>query len=153
MLIRKTLGRRRMGITTIETAMVMLPTLVFLFATFEYGRLLMDWNVLNNAAREGCRYALVNNTDPTLSTDVQTVVTTYIGRELNSFNGGVVTVVVSGVHSGTTYTGNNVNTLVAGDMITVTVSGSYRFMDIIPKAIMPSFTMQSAVTMVCEGAM
>ena len=30
---------------------------------FEYSRLLMDWNLLNNAAREGCRYALANNTE------------------------------------------------------------------------------------------
>ena len=43
---------------------------MFIFGVFEYGRLLMDWNVLNNAAREGCRYALVNNTSTTISTDV-----------------------------------------------------------------------------------
>ena len=45
---------------------------MFIMGVFEYGRLLMDWNVLNNAAREGCRYALANNTSTTISTDVTT---------------------------------------------------------------------------------
>ena len=53
---------------------------MFIIGVFEYGRLLMDWNVLNNAAREGCRYALANNTSTTISTDVTTLVTTYMAR-------------------------------------------------------------------------
>ena len=45
--------------------------LMLIFGVFEYGRLFMDWNLLNNAAREGCRYALANNTSTTISTDVR----------------------------------------------------------------------------------
>jgi Flp pilus assembly protein TadG len=153
MLFRKNRRRRRLGVTTIETAAVVIPVVMFLFGVFEYGRLLMDWNILNNAAREGCRYALVNNTSSTISTDVTTVVNSYMGREVNSFSGGAVTVVVSGVHSGTNYTGNNVNNLVAGDLITVKVSGTYLFLNIFPFHVMPTFNMNSASTMVCEGAM
>ena len=41
------------------------------FGIFEYGRLMMDWDLLNNAAREGCRYALANNTNPSINTEVQ----------------------------------------------------------------------------------
>jgi Flp pilus assembly protein TadG len=143
-------GRRRSGAAAIETAFVLIPTLLFLMGVLEYGRLLMDWNVINNAAREGCRFALANNTDATLATDVQNTVTTRMGSEINSFTSFSVT--VSGVHQGTTYTGNNVNNLVAGDLITVTVTGTYKFMNVIPYHKMPTLTLTTSVTMVCEGA-
>ena len=62
MVIRKIRGESTRGAAAVETAMVMIRMLMFVFGIFEYGRLLMDWNLLNNAAREGCRYALANNT-------------------------------------------------------------------------------------------
>jgi Flp pilus assembly protein TadG len=151
MAIRNFRGNGRSGAMALETALVMIPTVMFLFGVFEYGRLLMDWNVLNNAAREGCRFALTNNTDTTLATDVQNLVTSKMGQEISSFSSFTVT--VSGVHGGVTYTGNNVNNLTAGDFITVTVSGKYKFMNIFPFVSMPNLTINSAVTMVCEGAM
>jgi Flp pilus assembly protein TadG len=151
MIIRQLRGERR-GATVVETALVFIPLSMFVFAVFEYGWLLMNWNVLNNAAREGCRYALANNTDPTLSTDVQNTVTTFMAGQNGNFNSFTVT--VSGTHAGTAYTGNGVNNLVAGDLITVTVSGQYRFMNIIPIVKLPAtITITSSVTMVCEGAM
>jgi Flp pilus assembly protein TadG len=124
----------------------MIPVCLVFFGVFEYGRLLMDWNVLNNAAREGCRYALVNNTSATISTDVQTLVTAKLGRESASFSNFTVT--VTGTHLGVNTAPNN---LVAGDMITVTASGKYIFINI-PLIPTPALTITSAVTMVCEGA-
>ena len=136
MAIRKLRSARRPGAAAVETALVMVPLLMFVFGVFEYGRLLMVWNVLNNAAREGCRYALANNTVRPISTDVTTQVTNRMaGLNTSAFSGFTVT--VSGTHSGTTYTGNNVNNLVAGDLITVTVTGTYQFMNIIPFVTMP----------------
>jgi len=147
MVIRKHRSGRRWGAAAIETAMVMIPMTMFLFGVFEYGRLLMNWNLLNNAAREGCRYALVNNTSGTISTSVQTTVTNYMAGQSGSFTGFTVT--VSGTHGGVS---TPVNNLVPGDWITVTVSGNYHFMRIIPKAIMPaSVSLSSSVTMLCEG--
>jgi Flp pilus assembly protein TadG len=138
---------RRRGGTLVEVAMVMVLMVTFVFGVFEYSRLLMDWNLLNNAAREGCRYALANNTSSSISTTVQTIVTTYMAGETASYTG--FTVAVSGTHNGVT---TAVNNLAAGDMITVTVSGTYKFMNIVPLVSMPtSLTISSAVTMVCEG--
>ena len=78
---RKRAGRRRPGAVVVETAVIMILLTSLVFGIFEYGRLIMDWSLLNNAAREGCRYALVNNTSTTISTDVQAVVTsTWPGR-------------------------------------------------------------------------
>jgi Flp pilus assembly protein TadG len=151
MAIRKPRSLRRSGAAAVETALVILPFLMFVFGVFEYGRMLMAWNVLNNAAREGCRFALANNTDPTLAADVTTQVNARMAG-LNTSAFSTFSVTVSGVHSGTTYTGNNVNNLVAGDLITVTVSGTYQFMNIIPGITMPTLVITSAPTMVCEGA-
>ena len=56
---------------------------------------------------------------------------------------------VSGTHDGAS---TAVNNLTPGDLITVTVTGKYQFLNIVPLARMPtSFTMTSAVTMICEG--
>ena len=146
MIVRKsrTVGRR--GAAALETAMVMLPVILLFCGVFQYGRLLMSWNVLNNAAREGCRYALVNNTSPTIATDVDSVVRATMGGQVNYFTNFSVT--VTGTHLGVT---TPVNNLVAGDFITVTVTGNYKFINLpIPT---PSMTMTSAVTMICEGAM
>jgi Flp pilus assembly protein TadG len=143
-------GKRRRGATAVETALVILPLLMMLFGIFEYGRLLMDWNLLDNAAREGCRYALANNTSSTINTDVQTVVNNYMAGRNTSFSSFTVT--VSGTHSGTTYTGNAVNNLAPGDLITVSVSGNYNFLNIIPLVSMPNvFSLSSSISMFCEG--
>lgn len=146
--------QRRRGATAVETALVILPLLMLVFGIFEYGRLFMDWNVLNNAAREGCRFALANNQDATISTEVQTIVTNYMAGRNTSFSG--FTVSVSGVHTvngtSTNYSGNGVTNLAPGDTITVTVSGSYKLLNIIPLVSMPNaFSISSSVTMICEG--
>ena len=146
MIIRRDQRVQRAGAATLETAMVMLPVILLFCGVFQYGRLLMTWNVLNNGAREGCRYALVNNTKTTIATDVDSVVRTTMGNQVSYFNNFSVT--VTGTHLGVT---TPVNNLVAGDFITVTVQGDYQFISLpIPT---PTMTMKSAVTMVCEGAM
>ena len=143
MMIGKHRDRKRSGAAALETALVMIPMVMLLFGVFEYGRLLMDWNLLNNAAREGCRYALVNNTASTINADVKTVVLGKMTGRDASF-----TVTMSGTHQGVS---TPINNLVPGDMITVSVSGQYKFMNIIPFITMPALTIKSAVVMVCEG--
>jgi Flp pilus assembly protein TadG len=139
-------GRR--GATAVETALVLIPLLLFTFGIFEYGRFLMCYNLLNNAAREGCRYALVNNTSSTIDADVTALVRRFMGGQ--DANMLPFTVTVSGTHQGVS---TAVNNLVAGDLITVTVSGRYRFMKVMPGLPMPtSCSLSSAVSMVCEGA-
>src|SRR5256885_17211397 len=110
MVIGKRPGMPRTGAAAVETAVVLVPVILLIFGVFQYGRMLMDWNVLNNAAREGCRYALVNNTSPTITTDVQTLVTSKMGIEMKSFTNFTVT--ISGTHQGVA---TPVNNLIAGD--------------------------------------
>lgn len=147
MILARVHGSKRWGATLVETALVLLPLLMFIFGIFEYGRLLMDWNLLNNAAREGCRYALANNTDPTISTDVQTVVTNYMAGRAASFSSFTVT--VTGTHAGVS---TPVNNLQPGDPITVTVSGTYPLMNIIPLVSpLTALSLTSSPIMICEG--
>ena len=60
----RTPGRRRRGATLVEFAMVMPVFLMFLFAIFEYGRYLMTYNVMHNAARDAARWAVVRSSAP-----------------------------------------------------------------------------------------
>jgi Flp pilus assembly protein TadG len=145
MVVRKLSLRR--GAVAVETAAVMIAMSSLIFGVFEFSRLFMDWNLLNNAAREGCRYAVVNNTNSTISADVQTTVTKFMAGQTASFSN--FTVSVSGTHQGIA---TPVNNLTAGDLITVTVSGTYIFLNIVPLAKMPAaFTITSSVIMGCEG--
>jgi Flp pilus assembly protein TadG len=147
MATRKQQSSLRGGAAAVEVALIMLPLFVLIFGIFEYSRLIMDRNLLNNAAREGCRYALVNNTSTTISSDVQGIVTNRMAGEDSHFSSFTVT--VTGTHQGAS---TPINDLGPGDLITVTVTGNYKFMNIIPMVPMPStLTMTSAVTMVCEG--
>ena len=148
MIIRRNLGSRRRGATAVETAMVLIPLMMMVLGIFEFSRMLMVWNLLNNAARTGVRYALANNTSPTIAADTKTQVTNRMaGQDTQAFSSFTVT--VSGTHNGVS---TPVNNLVAGDLITVTVSGTYQFMNIIPFLNMGTMTITSAPTMVCEGA-
>jgi Flp pilus assembly protein TadG len=148
MVIRGLHAGRRRGAVLVETSLIIGLVTMIVFGVFEYSRLLMDWNLLNNAAREGCRYALANNTSTSISTDVNNMVTNYMAGETKDFSNWSVN--VSGTHLGVS---TPVNNLVAGDPITVTVSGTYHFMNIIPFIKMPSsFVISSSVTMLCEGA-
>jgi len=147
MVIRGFHAGRRRGAALVETSVIIGLVAMLVFGVFEYSRLLMDWNLLNNAAREGCRYALANNTSTTITTSVQSIVNTYMAGETKDFNN--FTISVSGTHLGAS---TPVNSLEPGDPITVTVSGTYIFMNIVPFVHMPtSFVITSGVTMLCEG--
>jgi len=153
MIIRKPRQGRRWGAATVETAVVMIPLVMLLFGVFEYGRLLMAWNLLNNSAREGCRFALANNTQYSTSALFSTAVTSQVtsrmgGQDTKAFTGFTVT--VTGTHNGSNV--SDLTTLVPGDPITVTVTGNYHFMNVIPYIRMTTaLPITSAVTMLCEG--
>ncbi len=147
MLILRKAALRRRGGTLVEVALVLVLMTSFVFGIFEYSRLLMVWNLMDNAAREGCRYALANNTSTTISTSVSTIATNYMAGQSTALTGFTIT--VSGTHNGVS---TAVNSLAAGDLIKVTLSGTFKFMNIVPLVTMPtSFTLSTSVTMVCEG--
>lgn len=65
-------------------ALVLNVCLIFLLALFDFGRVIMIRQVVTNAAREGCRYAVANTSTGTTS-QVQTCVTNYLcGQQIGS---------------------------------------------------------------------
>ena len=151
MMLTKNYRHRRPAATLVETAFVLIPLMMLFLGIYQYGLLLMDWNLLINAASEGARFAIANPNDPTVSTDVQNIVTTAMAGRNTSYNNFTVT--LSGTDQGITYQGNAINNnLAAGDPITVTVTGNYRFLDLIPLVKTPStLPISTSATMICEG--
>jgi Flp pilus assembly protein TadG len=64
-MLRRPLDRKRSAATIVEAAFVLSICLLFLFGILEYGRFVMTLQVMENAAREGARYAVVNTNEAT----------------------------------------------------------------------------------------
>lgn len=79
----------RRGSTIVETALVLPFILLLLFGILEYGRYLMIQHVVNNAAREGCRYALAHTQPITISSTTTGNTTTDVTNKVSSFLAGL----------------------------------------------------------------
>ncbi|MFQ3651203.1 MAG: TadE/TadG family type IV pilus assembly protein [Gemmataceae bacterium] len=64
-MLRRQPTRRRTAATVVEAAFVLSICLLFLFGILEYGRFVMTLQVMENAAREGARFAVVNTNEAT----------------------------------------------------------------------------------------
>jgi Flp pilus assembly protein TadG len=88
MMLRRKSNTKRRGLSLVETAIVSSVFFMFIFGILEYGRYVMVRNVLENAAREGARYAVVHTYDKN-TTDVRNVVMSYLagqGYQLDGFD-------------------------------------------------------------------
>lgn len=79
MLTRRPTRSSRPAATLVEMAMVLVIFTMLLFGVVEYCRLIFTRQVLENAAREGARYAVVNTYDATVVKDTQALVQGYMG--------------------------------------------------------------------------
>ena len=68
---RLPIRRGRPAAALVETAAILIVFLLFLFGIFEYCRLIYVQQMVENSAREGARYAIVNTTDTNLIADTQ----------------------------------------------------------------------------------
>lgn len=59
---------RRRGVSAVEVAIVLPIVLLLILGVFEYCRLLMVLNVVQNATRDGARFATGQKSDPTVDT-------------------------------------------------------------------------------------
>lgn len=148
------LRRRRKGRSgsTIVQAAITLPMLfLFLFGILEYCRYVMLLQVLNNAAREGCRYAVMHTNPQVINgvtygnatSDVTTLVSNCLAGQ--ALNGQSVTVYGSdsvGVSSGVSWQNTQ-----SGQWITVKITGNF-------VSILPSFLhLASSFTVTAESVM
>jgi Flp pilus assembly protein TadG len=76
-------GKLRRGATVVETAIVLNICLLFLLALFDFCRVIMIQQMMTDAAREGCRYAIVNTSTATTS-QVQSYVNYLCGQQIGN---------------------------------------------------------------------
>ncbi|VTR97415.1 TadE-like protein OS=Singulisphaera acidiphila (strain ATCC BAA-1392 / DSM 18658 / VKM B-2454 / MOB10) GN=Sinac_7490 PE=4 SV=1: TadE [Tuwongella immobilis] len=70
----------------VEFAVISIPLFLVLFGIFEYGRYVFILQMMENAAREGARFAVVNTFSPTVAADTQTRVRRFLsGVDVNAF--------------------------------------------------------------------
>lgn len=72
-------NRRRSGNALLESVFTILPTFALVFAFVDFGLLLFRWATLQEAVREGCRYAITFQTQTGLGQDasIEAVVQQY----------------------------------------------------------------------------
>ena len=73
-------ARRRRGAAVVETAIVLILCMLLVFGIYEYGRLVMLKHLLDNAVREGARYAVVHTSDATTA-DIQNTVRSFLAGQ------------------------------------------------------------------------
>jgi Flp pilus assembly protein TadG len=90
----------RRGATLVEAAIALTTFFVLTFGIFEHGRVLMMRQLLENAAREGARQAMVG-TGTLTTANIQTIVTNYLVHSpLNNVNIQVFATDSSGANIG-----------------------------------------------------
>jgi Flp pilus assembly protein TadG len=126
MILSSSSRNRRKGATLVESAFVISAFIMFMFGIFEYGRFLMLRNVMDQAARNGARLAIVNTN--TLSTAaIQNAVDQAMGDMGNQFVSYSPSSNITVFH--TDSSGNNIGTdwynAKFGEGVGVTISGTY----------------------------
>jgi Flp pilus assembly protein TadG len=125
--------RQSRGAATVEMALVLPIVLLFMFGIFEYGRYFMTMQLLNNAAREGARYAIAHLQPVTIGSTTYGNATSDVTNVINGVTAGVtlnnqnVNVYASDAQ------GNNVGTwtgAIAGQSVTVEITGNFQFMGV-----------------------
>lgn len=160
----RSLRHRRRATYLVEFAVAATVFFLFLFGVIEYGRLLMTRHLLDNAAREGARYAVVN-TSTAQTSDVQNTVDHYLvgakaqltgynkttSIEVFMTNGVTAQPVDANGNAVSSWTQSPWNSATFGQPIMILVTGTYQ-------PFFPNFlflgkkiTLQSSYVMYCEA--
>lgn len=82
-------NRPRSGATIVELAVVIVIFTMMMFGILEYCLIVYTSNLVENAAREGSRFAVVNASDTTLISDTQNYVQSLMGgldKKMSAYN-------------------------------------------------------------------
>lgn len=121
-------SRRRTGATLVEAAFVITIFLMFLFGIFEYGRFVMTRQLMDNAAREGARWAVVHTYDGTTA-EAQDVVDQKLSmgrKQLEGYSKTTNIQLYAADANGNKITGKNWYDTAFGENIAVEVTGTFR---------------------------
>lgn len=110
-------GRR--GAVTVEMALVLPIFTMLVFGIIEFGRGFMIMQLVTNAAREGCRRAII---DGSTNTEVTDYIKTFMQQSGNVAPANTtVTITVTPAQGNPANPGNNIAVCQSRDLITVTV--------------------------------
>jgi Flp pilus assembly protein TadG len=147
--IRRNGKRKRPAATIVESAFVISITLLLLFGIFEYGRFVMTKQLMDNAAREGARWAVANTYTGTTA-QVQAVVDAKLGpgsKQLVGYSSSTSISVYAADSSGNIISGVTWSNVSFGANIAVVVTGTY-------KPTLPSFLfMNSTIALTSKAVM
>ncbi len=135
--------RLRAGTTLVEFAFVAILFFLFLFGVVEYGRFVMMVQLMNDAAREGARSAVVGQSTMTTA-QIQGVVESYLSGQDVQVQGLSIQ-----VYQIDPATGNNLgawSNAGFGQAIAVQVNGTYNPM-------LPSFLQMTSVPLQARAVM
>ena len=119
----------RSGSALVETAVVISVAVLFLFGILEYGRFMFVRQVVDNAAREGARYAVVHNLSSSVDAEVEAVVLQRMAGVQNSLKNFKVKVFKA---DGTGKSAGSADTAEFGVNIAVQIDADYN-------PVLPSF--------------
>jgi Flp pilus assembly protein TadG len=109
----------------VEFVLVVSIALVFLFGMFEYGRFVFMLQVVNNAAREGARFAVVHTGDGTTKQQVIDEVTARMASRQSELAGFTVDVLNVDPSTGAQIANTQWNDATFGNAIEVRITGTY----------------------------
>jgi Flp pilus assembly protein TadG len=113
---------KRRGVTLVEFSVVCLLCMTLIFGVLEYGRALWIKQVLDNAAREGARFAVVHTHDRTTADVLNYVKSVMVGQDIQ-LN---ATIQVYKVNPATGANLGDWTTATFGEAICVQIDGTYR---------------------------
>jgi hypothetical protein len=129
------------GAALVEASLIMIPFLLLLFGVIEFGLLLYDQQVLNNAAREGARAGIVVSTfrsdTPEFDAVIQAEVINYAKKHLVTFGTDIITIddiVITKITGPKNLTEDSSGKIVPGpwgnfdDILIVSASYTYKFL-------------------------
>lgn len=164
--VRQTLPRRsagrsrgihvksRRGTTIVETALVLPLILLFIFGIMEYGRYLLCAQVVTNAAREGCRYAVTHTQPVTINGTTTGNATSDVTNQVTKFLAGqALTGQQVNVYQSDNQ-GNNLggwNGASPGQYVAVEIKGSFQITVPALLSFPSSVPVDTKVVMICEG--
>ena len=145
-MIRSTHPRKRGAAALVEFAFIAIVMVLFMFGIFEYARFVFFLQVVNNAAREGARFAVVHTGDGKTTQDVIDVVNDRMAGRSKELSGYTVTVnnvnpATGAIIANSTWTDSGF-----GNAINVRITGTYT-------PILPSFLRTAASINVDVSAM
>jgi Flp pilus assembly protein TadG len=125
MRLRSPRSTRRTAAALVETAAVVSVFMMVMFGVLEYCRFIFMRQIIDNAAREGARFAVVNTNDPTLDADTTAVIMTKMNNQDKQLQNFTITLGAAD-SNGNYYTPNqSMSTAPFGKYLAVTVSGNY----------------------------